>query len=245
MTIILNSQVNNEGMRLNLLRHRERIKRDHVISLILIGLFAAWAILSYNEEGVIHALLANDQGALESQLQQVGVLAPVVFTFVVIVEVLLAPVPGGPLYVVAGILFDPITAILSSLVGNVVGAYIAFLLARRYGRHVVERLIDKDKLRKFDAASEKKGAFAVFLLRLVPVTSSDIVSYMSGLTTMKGIKFLAATILGLFPLIVVQVVVGNVLKNFETFYLLFIYGSIAYFFVIVGLIVWELRKQRA
>lgn len=230
-------------MRFNPLRYRERIKRDHLISLILIGLLLAWCILNYQQEGIVHAILTNDQGALQQHLESAGFLAPVVFTFIVIVEVLLAPVPGGPLYVVAGILFNPPTAIITALVGNMVGAYIAFVIARTYGRHIVERLIDKDKLRKFDKTSEKKGAFAVFLLRIVPVTSSDIVSYMSGLTTMKGMKFLTATALGLFPLIVVQVIVGNVLKNFETFYTLFIYGSIFYLFVVVGLIVVEIRKR--
>jgi len=85
------------------------------------------------------------------------------------------------------------------LFGNVLGAVIAFFIARKYGRKLVEKKINKKLRKNFDKFTKKYGAFALFLLRLNPFTTSDIFSYMAGLTKMRIRTFIFSTALGLIP----------------------------------------------
>ncbi len=67
----------------------------------------------------------------------------------------------------------------------------------------------KDSI-KFDNFSKKYGGFAIFLLRVNPLTTTDLVSYLAGLSKIKFWKFILWTGLGLVPMIFIQTYFGDV-----------------------------------
>src|SRR5262245_52532785 len=71
--------------------------------------------------------------ALRQYVQSWGALAPVVYVFAVIVEVVVAPIPGTLLYAPAGAIFGGFVGGALSLVGNVIGAAIACWAAGTFG----------------------------------------------------------------------------------------------------------------
>ena len=116
-----------------------------------------------------------------------------VFIIIVILEVVLAPIPALALYIAGGALFGTFLGGMLTLIGNLIGAFIAFWIARRFGRDFVEKRVDANTRKKFDNFSEKYGIFSFFLLRVNPFTTSDLFSYLSGLTKMKVRTFLLGT----------------------------------------------------
>lgn len=131
-----------------------------------------------------------------------------------VVESLLAPLPAWFLMIATGMLFGPWLGGLVSLLGVSLGALAAFAVARWIGLRFVRRLIPPAVLGKVDEFSRANGFTALLVLRLVPFTSSDVWSYAAGLSRLPVLHFLAATVLGDLPGVMLFSFLGqSVLEN--------------------------------
>ena len=63
--------------------------------------------------------------------------------------------------------------------GHLIGDGIYFQIARSWARNFIEKKIPAKQRKKFDNFSEKRGSLAIFILRVNPITSSDIFSYIA------------------------------------------------------------------
>jgi uncharacterized membrane protein YdjX (TVP38/TMEM64 family) len=162
----------------------------------------------------------------------------------VILEVVLAPIPALILYVVAGIIFGGFIGGVLTLIGNSIGAFIDFKLARVLGKRNIEKKVDKKLKEKFDRFFDKYGGLSIFILRVNPFTSSDLVSYLSGFTKIKTIKFITATTLGLIPMIFVQTYLGDIfIKDNPILLGLTLLFSVLYLALFIYLIIISLTKK--
>ena len=211
------------------------------ITLLLLIVFIGLSLYSYEQEGMVHSLLTNDQAQIQETIQNYGILAPLAFLIFVIIEVIIAPIPGGPIYIIAGILFHPLLGALIALIGNMIGAYIAFIIARFYGRNLVEKFITNKDLTTLDKFSKKHGALTLFLLRINPLTSTDLFSYLAGISKINLRKFLIATALGLTPLILLQSYLGNYIADSTILYNIFLLSSIIYLILAI-IIILKIKK---
>ncbi len=211
------------------------VKHWHILSILLI--FLIWTFHSYFSQGIIFSLVNQDVDKVVNFVNSFGIFAEIIFVLLVILEVTFAPIPPLILYVASGILFGVFIGGILTLVGNLIGAGIDFQLARSLGRGFVEKKVDKKKRKKFDKFSNKYGVFAIFLLRINPLTSSDLFSYIAGLTKMKMRSFLIATGLGLIPIIFLQTYFGeSLVKNNPFLLLLVLVIGLIYFVVFLYLI---------
>ena len=159
----------------------------------------------------MHVLVSGDPGQgpwLERVRQTVagwGRLAPIVYTLAVVVEVIVAPIPGTLLYAPAGAIFGGFVGGSLSLVGNVVGAAICSVLGQMIGERVLSKRIDGSQLGRYRTLLEKRGLWVVLLLRLNPLTTSDLVSYAAGVAGVPAWKVAAGTLVGLAPWCYLQV----------------------------------------
>jgi uncharacterized membrane protein YdjX (TVP38/TMEM64 family) len=171
---------------------------------IAIGL-SAWALHSYWTAGFVYVLFTGtpDQGPWLERVREVvaswGPLAPVVYTLAVVVEVIVAPIPGTLLYAPAGAIFGGFVGGSLSLVGNVAGAAICAVIGRMIGEGVLARRIDGSELGRYRTLLEQRGMWLVLLLRLNPLTTSDLVSYAAGVTGVPAWKVALGTFFGLAP----------------------------------------------
>lgn len=218
-------------------------KRNWAILLILILLIGIF-FYSYFSEGVVYSISNSDDDSIVKFVDSFGGFSYFIFVIIVILEVVLAPIPALALYVAGGALFGTFLGGVLTLVGNLIGAFIAFYIARRFGRNFVERRTDEKMRKKFDDFSEKYGIFSLFLLRVNPFTTSDLFSYLSGLTKMRVRDFLIGTGLGLIPMIFIQAYFGeSFVKNHPILYSVLILVSIAYLLVFFYLI-WKAAKMK-
>jgi len=178
-------------------------------SLAIVGL-VAWVAISYRQGGIVGIMLSGEIDAatkleeLRSFFAGLGAFAPLAYVAIVTVEVVIAPIPGTVLYAPAGVIFGGFWGGVLSLIGNVTGAALSFALMRVLGRSTFERLIEAEQLEALERRLVERGVLVVFLLRVNPLTSSDIVSYAAGATSMPLRKLLLGTTLGMAPLCFLQ-----------------------------------------
>jgi len=220
------------------------LKKNYIIILILL-LICLGICYSYYSKGIIYSIANSDRDSLMEYVGSFGNFSYVIFIFLIILEVVFAPIPPLVLYTLGGALFGAFLGGVLTLVGNLIGALIAFSIARKFGRNFVERKIDKNVRKKFDNFSERYGGFSLFLLRVNPLTTSDIFSYLSGLSKMKIKSFILGTSFGLVPMIFIQTYLGEAfVRTHNLLYTILIWISIAYLLVFVYLIWKALVKKQ-
>lgn len=220
------------------------IRKNYIIILIVLILILIF-FLSYYSKGIVYSITKSDTNSVVEFINSFGNFSYVIFIFLVILEVVLAPIPALALYVAGGALFGTLLGSILTLIGNLIGALIAFFIARRLLRNFVEKSISPSARKKFDNFSEKYGGLALFFLRINPLTTSDIFSYISGLSKMKVRTFLIGTGLGLAPMILVQAYFGEAfVKSYPILYIVLVWISVAYLLAFVYLILRTFLKKR-
>lgn len=147
---------------------------------------------------------AEQLAAMKQLFEQAGAFAPLVYLVFVTIEVVVAPIPGLMLYAPGGILFGPVMGGGLALLGNVLGAGIACSITRRIGGGWLVQFFDADRLEQTQRMIERHGTWIVVLLRLNPVTSSDLVSYAAGFSRISVFRVMLGTAIGMAPLCFVQ-----------------------------------------
>ena len=153
--------------------------------------------------------LLFDPEKLRAVVQDFGLIAPLVYVIAHAVQVVLMAIPGYAMAVVGGILFGPFFGTVYTMIGVTVGSAIAFLIARSYGRPIVERMIREDALDRFDTFTEKAGLPGLFLFVLVPVLPEDVISFVAGLSEFRLSVFVVIMFFGRLPAAAVAVLAGD------------------------------------
>ena len=133
-----------------------------------------------------------------------GYWAPLLFIAFTCGEVIIAPIPGLMLYAPGGLIFGPWLGGTLALVGNAIGAGIACSLARTFGERWLARIADDSSIARLQTMLERRGFWLLVLLRLNPLTSSDLLSYAAGFTKIPTWQVMLATTLGMAPLCYLQ-----------------------------------------
>ncbi|MBC3763573.1 TVP38/TMEM64 family protein [Quadrisphaera oryzae] len=110
----------------------------------------------------------------------------------------LAPLPKSLMSAAAGAVFGLPLGAAVVWAAAVVGAGMAFWLARLLGRDAATRLT-RGHLARVDDLVQRHGLFAVLGLRLVPVVPFTAVNYASGFTAVRFGSYLLATAVGILP----------------------------------------------
>nr|WP_303647646.1 VTT domain-containing protein [Haloarchaeobius sp. HME9146] len=114
-------------------------------------------------------------------------------------QVVVAPVPGQVLAFTAGYLFGAGPGFAYSMTGATVGTYLALLLARRYGRPYVERVVTPDALDRFDDFLGEYGLAGVFVVFLLPGFPDDVICFAAGMSDLDVRKLVLVSVAGRTP----------------------------------------------
>jgi uncharacterized membrane protein YdjX (TVP38/TMEM64 family) len=155
--------------------------------LILILIVGGLTVILY-ETGVIQFFLNKKRMA--QFLDSLGPLSVLVFILLQIAQVVAAPIPGEVTGFLGGYLFGKFFGVVLSTIGLTIGSYVAFILARTFGRPLIDKFIPKSTMQRFDYLLHHKAAFLVFLLFLIPGFPKDWLCYILGLGHMTTTQFL-------------------------------------------------------
>ena len=220
---------------------KKRISRRTLIKLLLATLiivallgYLAWDIIA---TGPLMTLLTSRDQLVEA-VNSWGPFAPLLYILLQVLQTVVAPIPGQIVGSIGGFLFGP-WGILWTTIGTVIGCWIVFKIARRFGRPLLEKLFKKSAIDKFDFIINAKSAslilFAIFLL---PGFPDDIICYIAGLTNLSIKRLMAIVALGRFPVIVLTNYIGaEVGTNFVMVVLVALLAV-----VILGIGVWQRER---
>ena len=142
-------------------------------------------------------------------VEGLGVWGPVVFILGYLVATV-AFVPGLILTLAAGAIFGLARGVAYVFVGAALGSAAAFLVARYVARRAIERRIEGNrKFAAIDRAIAGHGFKIVFLLRLSPAFPFNLLNYALGLTRVRFIDYVMASI-GMLPGTFLYVYYGGV-----------------------------------
>lgn len=110
----------------------------------------------------------------------------------------LLPAPKAVLTVLAGAIYGVWWGALLSWSAALVGATLAFALARAMGRDAVDRLT-RGRTARADAVLAEHGLGAVVAVRLVPVLPFTVINYAAGVTALRWPAYLLGSALGMVP----------------------------------------------
>jgi uncharacterized membrane protein YdjX (TVP38/TMEM64 family) len=155
--------------------------------LILILIVGGLTVILY-ETGVIQFFLNKKRMA--HFLDSLGPWSVLVFIVLQVAQVVAAPIPGEVTGFLGGYLFGKFFGVVLSTIGLTIGSYVAFILARAFGRPLIERFIPKSTMQRFDYLLHHRAAFLVFLLFLIPGFPKDWLCYILGLGHLTTTEFL-------------------------------------------------------
>ena len=89
------------------------------------------------------------------------------------------------------------------------GAYLAFGLSRALGQPLARAMVPERHWLTLNEWTLGKGGATLILFRLIPIISFNVINYAAGLTNISWRTFTWATGLGILPLTVLMVVLGD------------------------------------
>lgn len=138
------------------------------------------------------------QEGLQKQATALGIWGPFLIVIMMTIAIVASPVPSAPIALAAGALYGHLHGTVLVVIGAELGALLAFLLARILGRRVLQRWLG-DRLDYGLLGSQNALTLTVFLTRLLPFVSFDLVSYAAGLSRLHFWRFGLATLAGIIP----------------------------------------------
>ncbi|MFO6463870.1 TVP38/TMEM64 family protein [Jannaschia sp. KMU-145] len=157
-----------------------------------------WPIALVAIGGVLWLLPWRDQVPdLKAWVEARGAPAWLAFLIVYIVVVIL-PLPAAAMSVVGGLVFGwwgyPL-----SMAGSLLGCLPPYLIGRHWLRGPVMRRFDGPRVAAADRAVARRPLVFVALLRLTPILPFTLQNWLLGLTSVRTMPYVAATVLGLAP----------------------------------------------
>ncbi|MGB9956652.1 TVP38/TMEM64 family protein [Haloferax prahovense] len=150
-----------------------------------------------------------DPAWVRSAVESTGPFAPLVFVGIQTLQVILAPIPGQALAAVGGYLFGTAAGTAYSMVGVVAGSAVVFLLARRFGRPAVERLVADDALARFDGFADRRGVTGLFVLFLLPASPDDALCALAGVSPLRLRTLVVLVAVGRLPTFALAAAAGQ------------------------------------
>lgn len=95
------------------------------------------------------------------------------------------------------------------LVGVFLASVFAYTLGSALGDYTIDKIIGHNSREKMETFLDKYGFWTVAVFRLSPFLSNDAVSFVGGLVSMNFWRFIGATMLGITPLTLILVWMGE------------------------------------
>lgn len=131
--------------------------------------------------------------------------------------------PGTPLTLLAGATLGVFWGSIVAVIGNFLGAVVAFFIARYLFKDWVQNkiVVKYPKIEEFENRFVEHGLLTVILLRLIPLFPFNFLNYILGVTQLKARDYIIGTFFGIIPGTIAFVYFGEALKMLSIFHIFF------------------------
>lgn len=184
-------------------------RQKKVVAIVAVLIFIAFCGAVGYFVGVPMVQLAEDPAAFQQLVDSYGVVGKLIFVGMVVLQVLVAFIPGEPIELAAGYAFGFLEGSLLTLAGFIIGSWVVFGLVRKFGVKLVEVFFSADKIREFSFLKNPKKTKAIaFILMLIPGTPKDFLSYFAGLTQLTLKQWFLIVAVGRLPSLITSTATG-------------------------------------
>jgi uncharacterized membrane protein YdjX (TVP38/TMEM64 family) len=163
----------------------------------LAAIALAWLYVVPSGQALVAAL--GDSQSLRHGLDQLAALGPLAVVLLMAFAIVFNPIPSAPIALAAGAVFGHGWGTLYIVLGAELGATIAFGIARFAGYELIRKWFG-NRIETGLWGNQNRLTALVFVSRLMPFISFDLISYGAGLTPIRFWRFASATLFGLIPM---------------------------------------------
>jgi uncharacterized membrane protein YdjX (TVP38/TMEM64 family) len=187
----------------------QRIGRLRVAAALMLVLIIGLGLAAWH----YHAIgVAPTAAGIEAEIKSWGNWA-VAASIGLMVAHSLVPFPAELVTFANGMLFGPVWGVAITWTGAMLGAALAFALARWCGRPFVDALMNERHRAAVDRWARRQGIGVLLLSRLMPLISFNVVNYAAGLAPVSWWTFLWTTGVGILPITTLLVATGDQVWN--------------------------------
>ena len=186
-------------------KHHKVVKRLWVL-LTLVPILLI--ILGY----IFPSTFFNNQDEIRDWVSGFGIFAPIMFILLQIAQVVITPLSHYAVSLAWGYIFGVWAGFLYNWIGRVIGTIIAFYLGKILGRKILKHVVKESTMKKYDYLFDK-GKSLLFLAYFLPIFPDDELSYLAGISAMRGKLFIPLIILGHISGSLSLAYIGNGVKS--------------------------------
>jgi uncharacterized membrane protein YdjX (TVP38/TMEM64 family) len=136
---------------------------------------------------------------LESFVRGAGVWGPVALAGLQIAQILVAPIPGVFVPILAGALYGPVEGAVITSIGSVIGSSLAYGIGAVAGMPLLRRWIGSERFEAARGLAAGKRWVGLIPLFLFPFSPSDALCFAAGTIGLRPGAFYLAILLGRLP----------------------------------------------
>lgn len=193
-------------------KDRKTSKIPLILSLaVLLALVASYFIFPSFEKSIDEAfevLTSEDKARIEDWVSQFGFWGPLVIIAAFVLQMFLFIIPNILLIIICVLSYGPVWGGLLAWFGIVLASTVGYFIGNKLSPVTVHKLVSEKAQRKLHEFIKSYGMKAIIALRLSSF-SNDGLSLVAGLLSMPYRKFIAATIIGITPLVTAFAIFGG------------------------------------
>lgn len=216
-------------------------KRIGIAILVLIVIGTA-ILFQYVGSPLIRVV--SDPPAFREWVDSHGLYSRLAFMGMVILQILVAVIPGEPFEIAAGYAFGAVEGTILCLAATTLGSLLTFWLVRRFGIRLVRIFFTEEQLAsvRFLKFSQKRD-FLFFIVYMLPGTPKDLLGFFAGLTDIRFGTWLLICSVGRFPSVVTSTVGGNALGT-ERYWLALVVFAVTLVITALGYLIYRAIQKR-
>jgi len=194
---------------------KNKVNNNAVKKLLFFIFFLLSTILIFwlgSELGWLN--IFENQDAIQATITKAGLFGPLLIIILIAAAIIISPIPSAPIALVSGLLYGHLLGTVYIVAGALLGAVLAFMISRKLGYDYVSKKWH-NRIPNAIVGSQNTLMIIVFVTRLAPFISFDVISYAAGLTKLTFWRFLIATLMGIIPISFVLAHLGSEIKNQE------------------------------
>ena len=137
-----------------------------------------------------------DKEAVRNIVSGYGLFSPLIFILIQITQNIIAPIAHYPILLAGGFIFGPVLGFFYNWIGTTIGTCLIILLVKKFGQPLVEKMVNKRFIDKYNKIVKKLSPFGLFIIYFLPGFPDDEISYLIALSSMPTKEILIAIILG-------------------------------------------------
>ena len=135
----------------------QRLKRIMTIMTVIITILLV-AFIIY----AIKMNLLTSPELLVDKIKSYGIIGPIIFLLIQIVQVVFPVIPGGASCLAGTLAFGPIEGFIYNYLGLTLGSVFAYMLSRNFGLPLIKKLFKEETINKYLKYIRTKKFEAIF-----------------------------------------------------------------------------------